>query len=207
MKKTNRQVKAEQTRAKVLEAGVALIAERGYDSVSISDIIGAAGVSTGTFYHYFASKDELYYDHIQRSFSNIDAGLMEHMDLPLIYNLHHFFETWFKEIGKLSCDYLAHWLGHSADREYHLKANSVQDVSRLHIDAVRECLGAYVEKGELDAGAPIDALAERVVTVLYGVDVRYCMTNGELDLGVWSDFLTDYVRTTLSPYLRKEEIL
>lgn len=201
--KTSRQVQAEQTRARVLEAGVSLIEERGYDEVAISDIIKAAGVSIGTFYHYFASKDELYYDYIQGMYANVDSSLLDHMDLPLVYNLRHYFDSWFKEIGRLSPDYLAHWLGHAADKEYHVKANSTQDVSQMHIDAIVRCFEAYVELGQLDAGAPMVALAEQIVTVLYGVDVRYCMTNGALDLAMWAKTLGALVETTLGPYLHE----
>ena len=58
-----------------------------------------------------------------------------------------------------------------------------------------------MEKGELLPDAPTDELAQRIVTVLYGVDVRWCMTNGELDLTPWSDFLTELVQLTLGPCL------
>ncbi len=201
--KTSRQIRAEQTRARVLEAGAALIDERGYDNVAIGDIIGAAGVSIGTFYHYFSSKDELYYDYVQSMYTNIDASLLEHMDLPLIYNLRHYFDTWFKEIARLSPDYLSHWLGHAADQDYHLKANSVQDVSQLHIDAIVRCFETYVGLGQLAAEAPYRQLAAQIVTVLYGVDVRFCMTNGKLELGEWTEFLTTLVSNTLGPYLRE----
>ena len=43
----------------VAEAAFRLFRERGYDNVSVDDIIAATGTSKGTFYHYFKSKDEL----------------------------------------------------------------------------------------------------------------------------------------------------
>ena len=46
-------------REKVAEAALSLFAERGYDQVSVGDIIEATGTSKGTFYHYFRSKEEL----------------------------------------------------------------------------------------------------------------------------------------------------
>jgi AcrR family transcriptional regulator len=36
-----------------------LFFERGYDATSVRDVVAAAGVTKGAFYHYFASKDEL----------------------------------------------------------------------------------------------------------------------------------------------------
>lgn len=43
----------------VAETAFRLFRERGYDNVSVDDIIAATGTSKGTFYHYFRSKDEL----------------------------------------------------------------------------------------------------------------------------------------------------
>jgi TetR/AcrR family transcriptional regulator, cholesterol catabolism regulator len=46
-------------RAELLDRASALFVQRGYDNVSLNDLIAAAGVSKGAFYHWFPSKDEL----------------------------------------------------------------------------------------------------------------------------------------------------
>lgn len=46
-------------RAEILDRAAALFVERGYDNVSLNDLIADAGVSKGAFYHWFPSKDEL----------------------------------------------------------------------------------------------------------------------------------------------------
>ncbi|TRW42827.1 TetR/AcrR family transcriptional regulator [Georgenia yuyongxinii] len=48
------------TRAKILEVATAVFAERGYHDASIVKITEAAGVGQGTFYLYFASKQEVF---------------------------------------------------------------------------------------------------------------------------------------------------
>jgi AcrR family transcriptional regulator len=42
-----------------VDAGIRLIQERGYESLSIADVIEAVGASKGAFYHYFGSKAAL----------------------------------------------------------------------------------------------------------------------------------------------------
>lgn len=46
-------------RAAILDAAEAVIAERGYESASIADVLESAGISKGAFYHYFDSKEAL----------------------------------------------------------------------------------------------------------------------------------------------------
>jgi len=47
------------TREALYSAFLALIVERGYDAISVQDIIDAADVGRTTFYAHFKSKDEL----------------------------------------------------------------------------------------------------------------------------------------------------
>jgi AcrR family transcriptional regulator len=51
--------KGERTRARIVEAAVGLIYERGVAGTSLDDIRSAAGVSGSQLSHYFAGKDEL----------------------------------------------------------------------------------------------------------------------------------------------------
>lgn len=48
------------TLGRLLAAGLAVFAERGYGDARVDDIARAAGVSHGTFYLYFANKAELF---------------------------------------------------------------------------------------------------------------------------------------------------
>jgi len=46
-------------RSEILNQAMALFLSRGYDNVSLNDIIANAGISKGVFYHYFLSKEAL----------------------------------------------------------------------------------------------------------------------------------------------------
>ena len=47
------------TKQRILEAAKTLLSSHGYESTTIDDIITAAGVTKGAFYHYFKSKEHL----------------------------------------------------------------------------------------------------------------------------------------------------
>ncbi len=51
--------RGELTRQRLLEAGASVLPERGYHDARVDDIVAAAAVSHGTFYRYFANKDDL----------------------------------------------------------------------------------------------------------------------------------------------------
>ena len=44
------------TRQHILETGQRIIVGKGFASVGLNEILSAAGVPTGSFYHYFDSK-------------------------------------------------------------------------------------------------------------------------------------------------------
>jgi len=62
----------EDTRRSLLDAAARLIAERGYRGMTVNEIVALAGLSKGTFYWHFGSKDDVLF-----------AVLEEHIDRPL----------------------------------------------------------------------------------------------------------------------------
>ena len=69
---TARTPRAEQTRAAITEAALALFRERGYEAATMRAIAQRAGVSTGNAYYYYGSKEEL----IQEFYSRNHAAHM-----------------------------------------------------------------------------------------------------------------------------------
>ena len=70
---------ATDTRVQILDTARALIAGRGFSAVGLSEILGAAAVPRGSFYHWFRSKDEFGEALLERHFENylvqVDACL------------------------------------------------------------------------------------------------------------------------------------
>jgi len=55
----NAELRRKRTRERLIEAALAVIAEKGSDAASIEDFVAAAGVSRGTFYNYFPAVEDL----------------------------------------------------------------------------------------------------------------------------------------------------
>jgi len=48
-----------ETKRKLIDAGVSLMRQRGFNATTVDDICSEAGVTKGGFFHYFKSKDDL----------------------------------------------------------------------------------------------------------------------------------------------------
>ncbi|MBN1812941.1 MAG: TetR/AcrR family transcriptional regulator [Anaerolineae bacterium] len=54
------QQRAEETRARIMQAGLECFAQNGYDATGVAEICRCAGVTKGGFYHHFPSKQALF---------------------------------------------------------------------------------------------------------------------------------------------------
>ena len=57
---SRQQKKSKETKARIFHAAKTILRKQGYDQLSIKNICDEAGVSNGSFYHHFKTKDDLY---------------------------------------------------------------------------------------------------------------------------------------------------
>jgi|SRR5829696_1811191 len=72
----------DERREQLLNAGVELLAERGYEQVSIEEIADAAGVSKGLLYHYFPTKKDFLLAALRRGDDELQARLRPDPAIP-----------------------------------------------------------------------------------------------------------------------------
>lgn len=63
----------QKSRANLLKAGVKLFSERGYDGVSVDEIVQRAGVNKRMLYHYYGNKDGLYVEVLRVVFAELES--------------------------------------------------------------------------------------------------------------------------------------
>ena len=56
---SKQQLKSNETKAKIFRAAKHILQKQGYEQLSIKNICEEAGVSNGSFYHHFKTKDDL----------------------------------------------------------------------------------------------------------------------------------------------------
>lgn len=72
-----RERKKLQSRKTILEAAISEFSKKGYKETSVADIMSAADLGIGTFYNYFASKEDLLFSLLGRLGETIRMALAE----------------------------------------------------------------------------------------------------------------------------------
>lgn len=84
-------------RQKILETAMTIIGEKGVDKTSLSQIAKMSGLSKGTIYYYYASKNDLIFDiadlHMERISTTLFTMIEEESSLSWESLLKAFFET------------------------------------------------------------------------------------------------------------------
>ena len=64
---SKQQLKSKETKERIFQAAIRILQRNGYENLSIKNICEEAGVSNGSFYHHFKTKDDLlsYYIEMQ----------------------------------------------------------------------------------------------------------------------------------------------
>src|SRR5437879_8647503 len=69
--------KGEQTRARLLDAAKEIFEENGFLDARITDIADRAGLSHGSFYHYFDSKEQVFREVAEVIEAELSASLRD----------------------------------------------------------------------------------------------------------------------------------
>ena len=57
----------DERREQILSAALKVFALRGFSATKISDIVAEGGISHGLLYHYFSSKEEIFFELVSRA--------------------------------------------------------------------------------------------------------------------------------------------
>ena len=167
------------TKARIIEAALALFSKNGYGNVTINDICEKSGITKSTFYYHFESKESI-------------------LDEFIVYSNAYVEENFNKLIG--SSDYVEHlW------NFYQVSATPVYDagveisrqllISNLKKDHNYFTPGAFKEwetekllilkaqeSGQILNTATPGEIAESLVFAMEGVNLVWCINNGSFDL-------------------------
>ncbi|WP_301169751.1 TetR/AcrR family transcriptional regulator [Brevibacillus nitrificans] len=100
-----KQRRGEKTRDKILKMALKLFSEKGYDKVTVDEIVSQTGTSKGSFYQHFSAKSDIFlvrFAEVDEYYSEVYQSFPKEMDatekiMIFIRKLMNFLET---EMGK-----------------------------------------------------------------------------------------------------------
>lgn len=93
-------------RQSILETGQRIMAGKGFSAVGLNEVLTAAGVPKGSFYHYFGSKDAFGEAMLDRYFEDYLADLDETLARPgltMAQRLMNYWDQWRQAQSFLDC--------------------------------------------------------------------------------------------------------
>ncbi|MEW9096506.1 MAG: TetR/AcrR family transcriptional regulator [Clostridiaceae bacterium] len=183
-KLTKRQIQAQNTQDKVYRTAVELIEKKGFENITVDEICKTAGVSVGSFYNCFKSKNDIL-DEVYRVaddyFLNVVANdLKEGSTHNRIIAFFRYYADYNVNRG---LDFIKQ-LYNVHNRLFITKGRHMQTV-----------LQSIIEDGQKIGEISTDMTSIEIVDYLFiavrGVVYDWCLHNGEYDL---VEFVDNYVR-------------
>ncbi len=168
---------ARDTKQNLVDAGSQLFLERGYNETGLNDILAAAGVPKGSFYHHFRSKEDFalevvdQYGHGALGFLQ---SLLEDRSRPPLDRIRAFFEAVFREFESKGCRHgcLLGNLGQElADAHAPIRIAIESHLERWS-EAIARCLDEAVAAGALAEGTDTRLLAGLMIDGFQGAALR-----------------------------------
>lgn len=163
------------SRQHILEVGQQLIAHKGFTAVGLTEILAAAEVPKGSFYHYFASKEAFGVAMLEEYFSEYDQSMLVILSRPRsrhVDNLMAYFEAWVDTQGG-DADGRRKCLAVKLGSEVSDLSEAMRDVldrgTRRIIERLSRAVEAAVTAAEIDAPAQgSEAFAETLYALWLG---------------------------------------
>lgn len=185
------------TKSRLLDAGLEMILERGYNDMGIQALLEATGIPKGSFYHHFAGKEDFALQVIDRYMDGVHAGLdacLGDQTRPPLERVRGFFEASqekYREEGYLGC--LLGGVGQ--------ELSGTSDVFRQRIEAcfgiiaarIATCLEQACRAGDLPEGTDCRQMADLLIDCWEGAALRTRLRRDPAPLQAMLDF---YFRTT-----------
>jgi TetR/AcrR family transcriptional regulator, fatty acid metabolism regulator protein len=174
---TRRKIQADATRKRIYEIAIALMEKKGFANTTIVEISKKAGVSVGTFYNYFSSKEEIFYDifkkadeyferTVSRSLRNLSGSASDQVVLFFRYYARYDVRRGFHNINQL----------------YGTKTKFFAVKGRYMQELLKGIIAAGQESGELGRDMTPDEITEYMFVTCRGIVYDWCIHEASYNL-------------------------
>ena len=175
---SKQQLKSMETKARIFNAAKRILKKSGYEQLSIKNISEEAGVSNGSFYHHFKTKDDLLSYYIEEQ-PSINPDLL---DLPSSKEearetIVYVYLNYVRYCRELGVEFMANY--------YTPKNQSLNPLIRTErpypIITVHNYLQKCIDAGIITLSDSLEHITTDIRMIVIGNVFEWCLKNGDAD--------------------------
>ena len=169
------------SREKIIDTTISIIREKGADALTVRNVCDTAGLSIGTFYHYFRDKDDLMMYFLKETsfdsfklktpLSNI-SGRISELYMHLIHKYMDLGLDFMKSFYSISNRSLSAYMG---EENGLFAEDSVMARSEKEINEA-------LERGFIRPGSDTHLICIDICTIVKGCVFEWCLNDGKPDI-------------------------
>lgn len=166
--KTSNAFHTSDVRDSILAHGQRIMAGKGFSAVGINEVLTAAGVPKGSFYHYFGSKDAFGEALLEDYFEGYLAEIDETLRLPglnMAERLLKYFESWQANQSFFDCQ--GKCLAVKLGAEVADLSEAMRMALKRGTAGITERLAGAIEAGLAEGSLKVDGAPEDIAKSLY----------------------------------------
>lgn len=175
---SKQQLKSKETKSRIFQAAKTILQKQGYERLSIKNICEEAGVSNGSFYHHFKTKDDLlsYYIEEQPSI-NPDMLDVPSSACEAKNTIIHVYLNYARYARELGVNFIASY--------YTPKNQALNPIIRTErpypIVTVEKYLRKAIDAGVITPQISLEDILTDIRMLIIGNVFEWCLHNGETD--------------------------
>lgn len=202
---TPRNLKALENRNNIIEAAKRLVNERGYDNVTVNDIVEECGLTKGAFYYHFKSKSEAIFQLDRARFNRIAENLDGADTIDPLEKIAIYVRRWHAIMDADSLHFSQDWLRHNLNPDNRHKAYGNSSAFTLDYEIVRRFLQEAVDAKILKQDAPVDYIAKLILYFMYGSFCEKCLSDDPQPTVEVAEQFLDWMKSYgLAPFYTEE---
>ncbi len=184
---TSRQAQAIKTRNKILKTAIDMMGKKGFDNITIKGISKSAGVSVGSFYYYFNSKDDILLDIFHKADDYFSEREDKFKSDNAADNIIEFFTYYSKYINSTGIDF--------AKKLYNTDNKSFIKHDRKMFQIFFSIIKNGQDRGEIIQTMATEDICSYLFIAARGVVFEWCLHDGKYDL---ESAMIDYLKPLIS---------
>ena len=175
---SKQQKKSQETKEKIFQAAKKILQKSGYEKLSIKNICEEAGVSNGSFYHHFKTKDDLLSYYIEDQ-PQIEPNLLELPDSVQAVKdgIIQVYLNYVKYCRELGVEFMS---GYYDTKNQALNAD-IRTERPYPIVTVRAYVEKAVQAGVAVLNEPIEEFTTDIRMIVIGKGFEWCIKHGKAD--------------------------